>query len=229
MTGIPYQPEEDAIIRELFPRNATHKVAALIGRSASSVAQRAARLGVQKNPDYLDNAAFRFNGTHVKGIANRFKRGNEPPNKGRPQSEWMPAESRKRCQSTQFKPGQMRGAAQHNYRPIGTLRVSNDGYLERKVNDDHPVPARRWVGVHRLVWEAANGPVPAGHVVVFKPGRRTACEAQITLDAVELITRVELMQRNTRHRFPKELADLIAMKGALTRRINNRAKEAQTQ
>jgi hypothetical protein len=32
---------------------------------------------------------------------------------------------------------------------------------------------RNWVAVHRLVWEQAHGPVPPGHIVVFRPGRHT--------------------------------------------------------
>lgn len=75
-----------------------------------------------------------------------------------------------RAVETQFKKGERHGAAQHNYKPIGSTRISKDGYIERKVTDDHPVPARRWIGEHRLVWEAANGPVPDGHVVVFLDG-----------------------------------------------------------
>lgn len=221
MRRIPYQPEEDEIIRRLFPTNATHKVAALIDRTPSSVAQRAEVLGLSKDPEYLARDAYRFNGQHVGGVAHRFKPGQEPPNKGLRRPGWAPG----RMAETQFRKGCMTGAAQHNYQPIGTLRVSKDGYLERKVTDDHPGPARRWVAVHRLVWEAANGPVPAGHVVVFLPGRRTASESAITLDAVELVTRAELMRRNTRHRLPKELADLIALRASLTRKINTRIRK----
>lgn len=217
---IPYQPEEDEIIRRLFPTNATHKVAALIDRTPSSVAQRAEVLGLSKDPEYLARDAYRFNGQHVGGIEHRFKPGQAPPNKGKP----MPASVRAKCAPTMFKKGRPAHEAR-NYQPIGTLRISKDGYLERKVTDDHPVPARRWVGVHRLVWEAANGPVPTGHVVVFMPGRRTASESGITLDALELVTRAELMRRNTRHRFPKELADLIALRASLTRKINNKNRK----
>lgn len=72
-----------------------------------------------------------------------------------------------RSVETQFKPGRPAHEAR-NYCPIGSLRTSKDGYIERKVTDDPSVvPARRWVGVHRLIWEAAHGPIPGGHVVVF--------------------------------------------------------------
>jgi len=70
-----------------------------------------------------------------------------------------------------FKRGTLNGAAARNYVPIGSLRWSKDGYLERKVTDDPSLwPARRWVGEHRLMWEAAHGPIPDGHVVVFLDG-----------------------------------------------------------
>ena len=37
---------------------------------------------------------------------------------------------------------------------IGSLRICNDGILQRKITDDPALyPSRRWVAVHRLVWE----------------------------------------------------------------------------
>ena len=59
----PWLPEEDEIIRNLFPVNATHKVAALIDRTTSAVFQRARILGVRKCPEYLATRAHRFNGS----------------------------------------------------------------------------------------------------------------------------------------------------------------------
>ena len=219
----PWGPEEDAIIRHLFPVNATHQVAALIDRTTSAVFQRARILGVEKCPKYLATKAHRFKGGNSSGT--QFKAGMTPHNKGRSQAEWMPAKSRRKVKATQFKPGQLSGMAARNYKPVGTLRINHDGCLERKVTDDPPVPARRWVSVHRLVWEAANGPVPKGHLVVFKPGKQTTDPDRITLDRLELITRAENMRRNSfLTRYPKDVADLIRMRGVLNRKI--RSQEA---
>lgn len=63
---------------------------------------------------------------------------------------------------TRFKKGERRGVATKLYQPIGTERVSKDGYRERKVNDDMPLQ-RRWRAVHLVEWEKVNGPVPEGH------------------------------------------------------------------
>lgn len=124
------------------------------------------------------------------------------------------------CKATQFKTGQL----PHTWRPIGTLRINADGYLDRKVSDTGYAP-RDWAGVHRLVWSEAHGPIPAGHVVVFKPGRRTTELGKITLDALELITRRELMLRNSIHtKYPPELVKLVQLTGAINRQINKRTK-----
>jgi hypothetical protein len=132
------------------------------------------------------------------------------------------------CRATQFKPGRPACEAR-NYRSIGSVRINGDGYLERKITDDPQIaPARRWVAVHRLVWEAAHGPMPEGHVVVFREGKRTTDIAQLTVDAVELVSRKELMSRNTLHNLPKPIAELIQLRGALNRQINRKAKEAET-
>ncbi len=66
----------------------------------------------------------------------------------------------------------------------------------------------------------ANGTIPEKHVVTFKPGTRTNVEDEITLDRLECISQRENMMRNTLHRYPKEIAHAIQMRGALNRRIN---------
>jgi hypothetical protein len=130
---------------------------------------------------------------------------------------------------TQFQKGRSASEAR-NYQPIGTLRVSN-GVLEKKVTDDPGLyPARRWRPVARLVWEATHGPVPDGHAVVFLPGRATLIESEITTASVELVTRRELMLRNSRHtRYPPELNQIIQLKGAVVRKLNNRLKKKEQQ
>lgn len=75
------------------------------------------------------------------------------------------------CRATQFRKGERRGVANANYRPIGTERVTEDGYLERKIHDGLPLQSR-WRAVHLLNWEAINGPVPPGHALKCLDGNR---------------------------------------------------------
>jgi hypothetical protein len=84
---------------------------------------------------------------------------------------------------------------------------------------------KNWVPVHRLVWIEHHGPIPAGHAVAFKPGQHTSVLEEITLDRLELVSRAELMRRNTYHKYPKEIAQLIQLRGALQRQINKRERQ----
>lgn len=214
-------PGEIVFLREKYPDSRTDALAAVLGRSVSVVYQKAAALGLVKSDAYRASPdACRLRRGGNVGEAHRFKPGQPSWSKGTKGLVGV----QEGCRATQFKAGGMQGAAQHNYVPIGTLRLSKDGYLERKVTDDHPVPARRWTAVHRLVWEAANGPVPPGHVVVYRPGRKTVDLALITLDAIELVTRAELMARNSIHQLPPQLAEVVHLRGRLTRAINQRTE-----
>ena len=216
----PWATPEIDYVRAHYPDTPTHEIARALGRTASSVYQQAKNLGLNKTPEYLAGPhSGRLDG--VKGVAGRFVKGSKPWNKGKPGSTG----THPNCRRTQFKKGEMSGSAQHNYVPIGSLRVTRDGSLERKVTDDPGIyPARRWRPVSRLVWEAENGPVPPNHVVRFKPGMHTTEESEITLDRLECISYAENMKRNSYHQYPKEIADAIQLRGALNRRINREQK-----
>lgn len=211
---------EDTIMRQFYPDVPTQIIADALGRTVRQVYMRASGLGLRKSREFMSGPhAHRLRGN--EGEQSRFKKGHTPWNKGKPGSTGTHPNSRR----TQFKKGEMAGAAQHNYVPIGTTRITRDGILERKVTDDPSVyPARRWVAVTRLVWEAANGPIPPKHVVRFKPGMSTTVEEEITLDRLECISLAENMRRNTLHRYPKEIALAIQLRGALNRKINHVTK-----
>jgi len=103
--------------------------------------------------------------------------------------------------------------------------MSRDGYLERKVSDDRSIqPARRWVAAHRLVWEAAHGPVPAGHIVRFKPGMHTTVAEQITVDRLELYSRAANMAQNSIHNYPVPVKSLIRAVKRAERALENRSE-----
>lgn len=207
------------ILRLRYPDTPTHKLSALLGISDRAIYAKAKNIGLRKDQAYLDSPhSGRLRPGHNQGGATRFCKGHTTWNKGK-KGLTYPG-----CVATQFKPGRPAYKAR-NYKPIGSTRVNAYGYLDRKVTDDpNLVPARRWVGVHRLVWEAANGPIPAGHAVVFKAGMRTNVEAEITIDRLELITRRELMARNTVHNLPKQIVQVVQLRSALKRKINRLEK-----
>lgn len=220
---VDWPPEYVEFLRQHFADSRTADIATALGRSYSSVAQKAAALGLKKSDAYLASPEARRLG-HGQGGATRFPKGLVPWNKGVKGSTG----TQDACRATQFKKGRPAHQAR-NYLPIGSMRVCKDGYLERKLSDDPDIaPARRWVAVHRLVWETAHGPIPEGHAVVFRPGRKSTIETDITVDSLELVSRAELMRRNTYHRYGPEIASVVQLRGAISRQINKRAKEGAT-
>lgn len=211
-----WSTSETAVLREQYGDTRTSEIASRLRRSVSAVYQKAAALGLCKSEAYLasPNACRLRRGDNV-GAAFRYSKGQVPANKGLRRPGWHAG----RMQETQFK----KGRRPHTWKPVGSLRINCDGYLEQKVSETG-YPPRDWVGVHRLVWEAAHGSISSGHVVVFRSGRRTTDQSSITLDAVELVTRAELMRRNSYHNYPQELARLVQLRGALNRQINKRMK-----
>lgn len=125
---------------------------------------------------------------------------------------------------TQFKKGVRGGVAVRLYKPIGTERISKDGYRERKTNDNLPLQAR-WRAVHLLLWEATHGLVPDGHALAFLNGDKR----DIRLDNLECISRAELMARNSVHNLPKPLAATIQLLGALNRQIRRKTRSHEEQ
>lgn len=207
----PWTAKEDRVLLRRFPNERTAGIARALGRSYGAVAQRAAILGLKKSKEFFASpAAGRLNG---RDIGSRFKKGMTPWNKGMKGLDIG-------GKATRFKKGQK----PHTTLPLGSYRITKDGTLQRKISEASGSNSRRWRGVHELVWVAANGPVPPKHIVVFKPGMRTDVLEEITADKVECISHAENMRRNTYHRYPKEIAKLIQLRGALQRQINKRSQ-----
>ncbi|WCM88534.1 HNH endonuclease [Acidovorax sp. NCPPB 3576] len=221
-----WTPHELCRLRELYPDLLASTVARELGRPVEAVYRKARELGLCKTEAFIaSELSRRIKRGHQSPamVASRFQPGSRPWNKGVKGSTGMHPNTR----ATQFKKGQMRGAAQHNYVPIGSERICADGYLERKMTDDPSIyPASRWVAVHRLVWIAAHGAIPAGHVVVFQPGKKTVKLHEITVDRLSCITRAELALRNHPRNKSPELARLVQLKGAITRQVNRIARES---
>ncbi len=216
-----WEPEDEALLRARYPHEPTAMLARELRRSLSATYGRAMKLGLEKTAAYLASPdACRLRRGDNVGAAHRFKKGHVPANKGVRRPGW----STGRMRETQFKRGQRRGVAVHLYKPIGTERISKDGYLERKTNDGLPLQAR-WRAVHLLLWEAAFGPVPKDHAIAFRNGDKR----DIRLDNLECISRRELMARNTVHNLPKPLAETIQLLGALNRQIRRKTRRHEEQ
>lgn len=218
---VKWTDDHDQVLRNRYPHERADGIARDLGRPLSAAYQRAKKLGLAKTDEFFasENSGRVQRGKQDPRMrATQFKPGQEPANKGLRRPGWAPGQMAR----TQFQKGERRGVAVRLYQPIGTERISRDGYLERKINDDMPLQ-RRWRAVHIIEWEAVNGPLPAGHCLCFKDGNKS----NRSLDNLELMTRAERMRRNSYHtNYPKEVAQLIQLKGALTAKINRRSRQA---
>lgn len=204
-----WSPSETDLLRRSYPHFKTSDLAEVFSCSVSQIYTKAALLGLCKSAAYHDSSSSgRIKSGSNVGLNGRFKPGIRPWNKGMKGLDIGGHETR-------FKPGHRVGRAAELYQPIGTERISKDGYLQRKVNDDMPLQ-KRWRAVHLLVWEAEHGPLPAGYAVVFRDGDKR----NISLENLEMISRAELMRRNTVHNLPPEIKAVVDLKRHITRKIN---------
>jgi hypothetical protein len=219
------------LLRRLYADHPTAELANMLQRSLRGTYQAARILGLHKSDKYLASpAARRVRCGEHRGLATQFKPGQVPANKGLRRPGWAPG----RMAETQFKPGERSGMAEKNWCPVGTIRGDREGYLRIKIREGQKGEAygfgntKIWPLLNRRVWEQHHGPVPSGHIVVFKDKDRS----NVAIENLDLISRTELMARNSVHRLPKELADIIQLSGALKgklRRINEKQNDGFAQ
>lgn len=205
------QPEEQ-LLTQFYPDTPMPALIQRLGFTASAIYQKARSLGLRRSEQYLasEHACRLRKGDNV-GAATRFKPGNQSWNKGK-----RGLKAGGRSAETRFKPGNR----PHTWVPIGTEHI-RDGYLWRKVTDGHG--RHDWRQVHVMLWEQHNGPIPAGLILVFRDRNKQ----NIQLDNLELITRAENCRRNSIHRYPPELKEVIRLQKKLERTIRKRTDEKQ--
>lgn len=211
----PWTAAECAVLRTRYPHENTVVIARDLGRDIRTVYAKAAEMGLSKTPERLAEARWREKGRH-HSPATEWKRGHVAWNKGKHFSAGG------RSPETRFKKGRFPHNRDPDYYVIGALRVNADGYIDMRISFEHG--SRGWRGLHRILWEDAHGPVPAGHSVCFKNGDKLDCE----LANLELVPRHELMRRNSIHNFPEPIAKAVLLRGALVRAINRKTRRGKT-
>lgn len=207
--------KEVLVLRTSYADSLNDALADRLGRTPNQVAKKANSLGLRKSSAFMSaiNARWTGNNPDNPGIETRFRKGCIPWNKGLRGLRLGGDEHR-------FKKGQRIGKANHSYRAIGSERITKDGYLERKINDDLPMQ-NRWRAVHLLLWESEHGPIPDGHVVIFRDGNKQ----NVCLENLQLISRADLMRKNSVQKYGREIYLLLQLLGAVTRQINQRNRK----
>ncbi len=113
------------------------------------------------------NIKRRFGINLRTGINNGcFKKGQNPPNKGKKWDEYLTKEQQEKSKKTWYKKGNISS----NNVPIGTERIAKDNYIEIKVKDGNL--NKNWQSKHRYIYEQHYGAIPKGFKVIFADGNR---------------------------------------------------------
>lgn len=108
-----------------------------------------------------------------------FEKGQKAHNKGKK----MPPEVYEKAKATMFKNGNI----PQNYHPVGSERITRDGYIEVKIADPN-----KWKLKHRYVWENENGAIPKGYAILFLDGNKL----NVNISNMKLVKRSELLIMN---------------------------------
>ena len=197
--GKHWTPEDLKALERVYPDTDNTTLGRIFRRSESSIQNQAINHGWRKSDAYMATKP------------GCFKPGLTPWNKGVP---FSPPGSEK----GRFRKGQK----PHTWQPIGCERGTKDGYLQRKMTDTG-YPPRDWVPVSHIEWEKHHGkPVPEGHAVLFRDGDKR----NFAPGNLELISRADLMRRNSYLNLPEPLPQIVQLRGALNRKINRRSQQA---
>lgn len=191
------------------PNIFTADIAKRLDRTLSQVYNKARTMGL-KAPLERIRLAGKLGTNHPNAVAHRFKKGSVPPNKGKKMSQ----EVYEKVKETMFK----KGNSPVNHREVGSERINVDGYIETKVAEPNV-----WRLKHRIIWEQHNGVIPAGYNVQFKNRNTQDCR----IENLYIISKSEQMRTENSlvARYPKEVQEVIRLKGVVNRVIHKREKD----
>lgn len=219
-------PADDDCLRELYGTMGAEQVAQALGRTLFAVVSRASFLGLGKRPwtqhdeDQLREIYPRMEMAEMRRITGRtatalraraailgIKRIDSPDRK-----------AAHRAHSEHMKAKRESGYRNSTAVPIGTESMQG-GKLFRKVSDSGET--RDWKLAHRLVWEELHGPIPAGHIIVFRDGNSQNLEPS----NLEMITEAERMRRHSIVRYPREIHSAAVTLGFFKAKLKRLEKE----
>lgn len=181
----PWTQEEDDYLRQHYDDTQMKDMMKKLGRSRCSIYNHARELQL-----YRRKSLYTWNTPPESSKATQFQKGHIPFNKGKALDEYCSAEAIGKIRKTQFR----NGNKPHNEHQEGYECLRSDGYVYIKVASTGK-PQYMMRLKHRVVWEAANGPVPKGFIIQFRDGDRSNC----AIENLYIINRKDQLQENRRN------------------------------
>ena len=193
----------DDIIRQQYLVLNVKQLARHIGKSHGYVIRRIKDLGL-KIPDEL---------IAQRKQESRIQKGNVPLNKGKKWDEFKTPEDIANSLKTTFK----KGHVPHNAKEAdGTISIRTDskGRPYKWIR----VSLGKWAMLHVHMWEQANGPVPEGHIIIFKDKNGLNC----TMGNLECISRAEhaIRCRQSYTNLPEDLKEIVTLTRKIKKQVN---------
>ena len=183
------------------------QIARLLGYTESVIFTRMRQLGIKVPKEIVEE----------RRNMSQFKPGHVPENKGKKQIEYMSKEAIEISKRTRFKKGQL--PPNTKYDGATYTRKDKTGRLYTWIR----IGLKNWKMLHVKLWEDKHGPVPPGMIIVF----RDRNSQNITLSNLEMISMKENMVRNSIHRYPAELKQVIKLNGKLKKKTNELKQSRQ--
>jgi hypothetical protein len=136
---------------------------------------------------------------------------------GKGGTSWNLGVTMRVSERTEFKPGNR----PHNSVSVGTIawkgRTKNNRYLAQKIAEPNV-----WEFCHRLAWQAVNGVIPKGSVVIFIDGDRE----NMAIENLACLTRGALVRLNQMgfSSYPVELRPSLLLLARLKDKAGRRAR-----
>ena len=168
-----------------------------------------ARFEIKINLSKLGNLKTKL-GLRSGLIGGRFEKGQKAFNKGKKWDEFMPIKSQKKCLKTTFKKGNL----PHNHKPIGSERITKDGYIEIKVSEPNT-----WQLKHRYIYEKVYGKIPSGDKLIFLDGNRL----NISIENLQLVSSEQALIMSRNHYFTENKT--LTQTGVMISRVISKTRK----
>jgi hypothetical protein len=206
-------PEQTQFLIDNYANTSTEVLAAQFGVSVPKLHSQAGRLGLKKSKEYISNVTKQkwAEGKHEKSRICQFKKGQQPPNKGKRIHEWLSPEAIEKQKQTRFKQGALPHNTYSDEQGVISIRKDKRGRPYKYIKLAHS----KWEHLHTYLWKQAHGPIPKGHIVTFKDQDSLNC----TLENLEMITRSENMVRNSIHTLPEDIKSNVILLRSINRKL----------